>query len=492
MSFSTTALDGHALAAGDEEGIVTVLDTSLSLRDQMQSPSLPRFTAHDNAIFDVVWLRNDSALATAGGDATIRVFDLKTSTRVALLRGHTGSAKCVRSCPSAPEVLFSAGRDGSILGYDLRTPTVRQTTSPGAQDGPGRRGIGLDGALRRNSSADAYHVPVVQISRPHSHVEAAPVVCSVGRKRRRVSNEPAVRASSVTSLVFSPTAPMHLYSAGADGSVKMWDIRRLPSVKGAGETARAHRVRQNPALDERALASLVPGDEPRRDREQWNRRPRGIACVDVDASGRRLLASSTDSSIYVYDTACLGQGYDRILTGHKHTSFYIRARFAPDGAFVVSGSADSKAYVWDLSRRATRGIAKPLLVLDGHGGGETSAVDWCKTDALKIATCADDSTAKIWSVPGSDPRAPEYDCADDDAFSSNVLVARQWDATKAEQRPPRRLVSPGPCPSRLREQDIRSLLASTPCASRDRGAYKGCPHVRDGPDEHGEEFMTMS
>jgi denticleless len=374
LSFSSTHLDGHALAAGDEEGIVTVLDTSRDLRHQMRAPSHPRFTAHDNAIFDIVWMHQDRSLATASGDATVRVFDVETSTRRALLRGHAGSAKCVRPHPDYPSVLVTASRDGNILGFDLRTPTIS------------------------DSFQDPHHSPILKISHPHARTVHYSMVQSFGRKRRRVvaDSPPTSRVGSVTSLAFSPLNHAHLFSAGAsDGAVKLWDMRNLPVHTSGKAPSTASGAADTP------LASVVPGHEIRHDKPYKTGRPHGIANVDVDPTGRRLLVSSTDSSIYLYSASDIGFGYEQVLTGHTQTSFYIRARFSPDGQFVLSGSADTKAYIWDTKQRSTNGALAPILELAGHRGGETSAVDWCKTDIYKVATCADDSTTKVWALPDS-------------------------------------------------------------------------------------------
>lgn len=438
-------MDGHALAAGDEEGIVTVLDTRRNLRDQMHEPAHPRFTAHDNAIFDVAWLRDDRSIATASGDATIRVFDVETSTRQALLRGHTGSAKCVRPCPSAPHFLLTAARDGDILGFDLRT---RPDSLP---------------------YQDPFHAPVMRISRPHTRAVHYSMTQSLGRKRRRVQADypPANRAGSVTSLVFSPSNPSHMYSAGAsDGAVKLWDMRKLRS-----SCAKSGNVCVE---GDTPIASAVPGAEERRDDPYKTARPHGIAHIDIDPSGRRLLVSSTDSSIYMYNAGDIQLGYSRVLTGHTQTSFYIRARFSPDGNFVLSGSADSKAYIWDLQGRAAKSSLSPILELAGHSGGEASAVDWCKTDMFKVATCADDSTTKVWTLGGnaSDTDRREGRSREDGPVA-RARVPTPPPVRRAQQKSGLRLS--GGNRASFREQGIRNFFQPIPRpASGEKLSKSGC------------------
>lgn len=218
-------------------------------------------------------------------------------------------------------------------------------------------------------------------------------------------------AASVTAVVTVPNRPFALFSAGAaDGAVKLWDLR-IGSSSTSATARRRHKSladlsRRSPKVESDCVECVTPSDEPRGDCDYAPRRRRhGIASLDVDASGTKLLASSTDSSIYLYDTAQLGLGHSQVLTGHTATSFYVRAAFSPCGRFVASGSADSKGYIWDCyeprARRSPHKGTRPIVELDGHRGGDVSVVDWCKTDMLKVATCSDDTTVKVWHANSS-------------------------------------------------------------------------------------------
>lgn len=401
LAFSTEALYGHALAAADEEGVVTVLDTRRSLLEQMHastraSSPVSRFVAHDNAIFDIIWMSSDRQVATASGDGTVRVFDIETMYRSALLRGHSGSAKAIRSIPGTNDnVVISTGRDGQVRAFDLRIPSVTD-----------------------HDSREQYHAPIFTIDQPHSPpAQDRGVNCGSGgsRKRRRISalKPRSSHGASVTSLAFLPGSDTLLFTAGAaDGCVKLWDLRSLGG--GIGN----NNKKSSQAMNARCVSKVTPCLEPR---QQYGlpvaRRTHGIAHVDVDEQGQHLLVASTDSCIYLYNARNVELGHTRVLTGHTATSFYIRAKFSPDGTHVISGSADAKAYVWDINARDKQlqgggnccgaGGIQPILALDGHTGGEASAVDWCRRDPLKIATCADDATAKVWTVtPGRKPGAP--------------------------------------------------------------------------------------
>lgn len=368
LRFSNTACDGHAVLAGDEDGILTVLDTRRSLRDQMRvlSPSHAppaRFRAHDNAIFDAVWMAGDSRIVSASGDASIRVFDPETLFRTALCRGARQSVKCVRAVnPSASAfLLVSSGRDGAIRLHDLR---VRSVFDP-------------------SQCRDLFHKPVYEIQRAHTPASAATPTPS---KRRRISAPPP--CASVTSVAVVPGSETQVFSAGAaDGAIKLWDIRASCTAASKGR------------VDVQCVESVTPSDEPRHGAAHAGRRRHGIASLDIDASGTKLLASSTDSSIYLYDAQQLGLGHSQLLAGHTANSFYIRAAFSPCGRFVASGSGDTAGYIWDLEGErytAESGCVQPIVRLCGHRGGDVSVVEWSNADPFTLVTCGDDTTVKVW------------------------------------------------------------------------------------------------
>lgn len=400
LTFSTVLKSGQALLAGDEEGIITILDTTRSLRDQMHaempsSSPLARFRAHDNAIFDATFMKQDASVATAAGDGTVRMFDLETTFRCAMLKASKSSVKCVRMQPEAASVIAAASRDGSIRLFDIREAAAHARW--GRQD------------LQK---------PVLTVEKAHegSMGEPAPAI----RKRRRVAAKPS---ASVTSLAWRNQH--EVFSGGAaDGAVKMWDIRVGGSM--------------------RCAESVVPGLE--------GSRQRGYGVASMDLVDGKLAVSCTDSTIYVYNAGGLCYGHTHMLEGHTQTSFYIRARLSPCGGFVMSGSADSMAYIWDLGDRTERGVLAPILRLEGHRGGDASCVAWCRKEEFKVATCGDDTTVKVWKVKRGE-RAAEVGSSG----GAGLNGARKVDAILKKRD--ERSVRVG-SKRTLRDADIRSFFRS--------------------------------
>lgn len=430
ICFSNTALDGHALLAADEDGVVTILDTRRSLRKQLHAwqhdPERPpaRFRAHDNAIFDAIWMNNDEDVATASGDTSLRIFNAERQIRKATCRGASGSVKAVRNLLQSHHVLATAARDGSIRVYDTRSPTYCDSN---------------------NYALENYHLPIFQLRQAHSQPVPTAVATS-GRKRRRVQvdNPDSLVSGSVTALVTVPTSSHLFFTAGAaDGMIKLWDIRKF-----------------GPRDDNPLVSSAKPGDQKRLDC-QPRRRQYGLAALDIDCNGKHLIASGTDSTIYMYDLRNMDLGYTQVLTGHTQTSFYIRAKFSPCGRFVASGSADSKVYLWDSYQDSEFGKLDPFLQLDGHRGGDAAGVDWCKTEPFKLVTCSDDSTAKVWKVEPGCTAGPVKKTGDKPLMGARKVAVKRQDAPYDKSKRKSR---------KLMTTDIRTFFKCRSASSEGEGS----------------------
>ena len=290
---------------------------------------------HNNAIFDLAWSPHTHHVITASGDQTCRLTDVSSRELVLICRGHTGSVKALSARPLDPNVFASCGRDGCVCIFDVR-----------------RGGE-----------------PVMGLSGIHS-VEAG------SRKRRRAA--PTHGVSAVQYL------DEHTLATGgaSDGTVKIWD----------GRLAGARKAKSGLKLNS-PLHTLTPGESTSESGERTGpSRAYGVIQLAVDPAGRKLLVSSSDHQIHLYDRVRPSFGEVAAFWGHSAGSFYLKAAFSPDGRFIVSGSTDAKAYMWEVERSGA-----PVACLRGHLG-EVTGVDWSPHDFFDLVTCSDDCTVKRWSV----------------------------------------------------------------------------------------------
>eukprot|EP00871_Galdieria_phlegrea_P001067 jgi/Galph1/1961/GphlegSOOS_G629.1 len=383
IKFSKKACNGRALACVDEEGYLTVLDTrawcdmqikqndTKSYRIEAESTTAVGGSSktraaisvlvHQNAVFDVCWLGDDENIATASGDQTVRITDTTTWKPVCSLSGHRGSVKVVREKPcSNGNILCSAARDGNVMIWDTRCSDRKST-----------------------SDEDSVIRPVLCLRQAHAK-NFSPLGEKSSKRRRTLESTDSLckkgitTSHGVTGLAFNRSGASELFftSGAVDGSIKLWDIRKFSSTLGNSVEP---------------LAKCCPGCD-----EELSYRPHGISSLEIDNRGKYLMACSTDSRVYLYYPNQIDAGAKLILHGSHNTSFYVKGCFSPDGDFALTGSCDSKAYLWDLSLgKGSVSSLYPVIELGGHQG-EVSDVAWCQNEPGLVATSGDDCIVNLW------------------------------------------------------------------------------------------------
>ena len=114
-------------------------------------------------------------------------------------------------------------------------------------------------------------------------------------------------------LAFSPDG-QHLFTAGADQSLKIWDIADDKIAK---------------------LLATLPGHADD---------IRGLA---VSPNGQRVVSASEDHTLKLWDVAT-GQ---EMLTLRGHTDFVGAVAFSSDGNRIASASNDGTIKIWDGTPR---------------------------------------------------------------------------------------------------------------------------------------------
>ncbi len=106
--------------------------------------------------------------------------------------------------------------------------------------------------------------------------------------------------------------------------------------------------------------------------------------VTLDAAGKRLLTSSDDSTVKLWDATT---GVE-LAEFKQHENWVWDADFSPDGKFAVSASRDLSADIWSTSS------AKLIRQLKGHTSSVRD-VAWSPNGSA-IATSSNDHTIIIW------------------------------------------------------------------------------------------------
>ncbi|XP_047018863.1 protein lethal(2)denticleless [Helicoverpa zea] len=321
----------HILALANEDGRVAIQDTT----NVKTASTLEGFQCHNNAVFDLAWMPQHMNFVTVSGDHTACLWDVAEGAprRVLVFSSHTRSVKTAVFRPTEPSVFATGARDGHILVWDIRA-----NNQPSVVLKP-------DNCLMNCHSS-------FNPKTPGSH-----------GKRPRIDTP---RAISITGLVFQDD--MTLISCGeCDGNIKVWDLRKNYNIY-KREPLPKHSIPYCGSSTKNGYTNLI-----------------------VDDTRMRLYASCMDNVIYCFNISTYNAMPEQRYIGHQNSTFYIKTCLSPDCMYLVSGSSDKNAYVWNVK------YSEPVVRLAGHWAEVTCAA-WCQLGDTKLVTCSDDARHKLWRI----------------------------------------------------------------------------------------------
>ncbi|KAF7990483.1 hypothetical protein HCN44_000288 [Aphidius gifuensis] len=190
---------------------------------------------------------------------------------------------------------------------------------------------------------------------------------SKSNKRRRGVSDAQSRTQSITGLTFQDQMTL-ISGAAGDGLIKVWDLRKNYSV---------HKKDPLPKYTMDYSGGSTKN---------------GFTSLIVCPVGTTLYASCMDNIIYAYNISSYNKKPFAQYYGHENSTFYVKTCLSSDGRYLASGSSDENAYIWKTNKPGL-----PLVRLTGHTK-EVTCVAWCSVGEIKIVTCSDDSTHRIWKI----------------------------------------------------------------------------------------------
>nr|KYP54826.1 Denticleless protein isogeny [Cajanus cajan] len=294
ISFCKTSKFAHILAVSDEDGYVSLFNSrrkfseTASFEENAEEAKICDWVSHQNAVFDLCWIKGDTQILTASGDQTIKLWDVQERKCLGVLTGHTGSVKSMCSHPTNSDIIISGSRDGSFRIWDLRCKSTARS----------RRG----------------EVNICSMG----GVKGAHISSRAKRTRRTKT-----ASMSITSVLCLKDQVSIATAGAVDSVVKFWDTRNLKSI--VTQTCPCPQSTEKQSLH-------------------------GISSLSQDDSGLLLSASCMDNRVYLYDTLQLEKGPLQSFSGGRIESFFVKAAISPDASNLVCGSSDGNAYVWKVDK----------------------------------------------------------------------------------------------------------------------------------------------
>jgi WD40 repeat protein len=341
--------DGQLAASGGQ-------DHAVKLWLAKRRPPLT-FTGHDGKVCGLEFLPDSQRLVSGAGDYSTRG-------RLQLWDATTGDVlePSFASCPGVQAVVLRPdGRhlatgcmDGTVRVWDLGTGRLVWCQNGHATEvadvaySPDGRWLASAAGMNMYASSRA----------PFDPTERGVATLWDARTGVERYEFPAVEGA-IYGVAFSSDSRW-LAAGGADGMVRIWDIRD-PARK-ARELPRRHKgmVKHVMFLPDGRLVSAggssigsefgevkiwdVPTerDVDLLDLRGHTQMVQALAC---SPDGRRLATGSLDFTIKLWDTTT----GEEVFTLRGHTAGVLRLAFSPNGRRIASGSIDRTVRVWDTS-----------------------------------------------------------------------------------------------------------------------------------------------
>ncbi len=306
---------------------------------------------HASGVACVKYSPDGKLLATAGGDLTIRLWDLETGKEVRRFEGHKGFIRTVAFSPDG-KLLASAGESPSVILWDVATGKEVRRIGKHLKDlrmavfSPNGKTILASDFDEKIGLWDVATGKQIHLFRAHPRVPYGIAFSPDGKTiASGGDNEGTIRLWDVASgrelrhwdghpkcvytVAYSPDGRL-LASGGDDGTARLWEVATSKEV---------HRLEGH---------------------------KNGVTKLAFAPDGRTLVTASHDDTVHLWETRT-GQEIRRF---GKHKGWVWGVAYSPTGRSVASAGHDTTAVVWDLGPVAVSPERKPLELTAGELEGK--------------------------------------------------------------------------------------------------------------------------
>lgn len=352
-------------------------DNTVRLWDAASGRELYVFRGHEALVSSLAYSPDGQRIVSGSLDQTVRVWDVASGAELFVLRGHKGSVESVALSPDGRRIASGGGwTDKTVRIWDALGGTELFILR-GHEREVKSVAFSPDGCRIASGSEDK----TVRLWDVESGHEAAVI---------------REHEATVSSVAFSPTGGRIAFGLG-DATIRVWE--NGPSVRELA-ILRGHEVSVN--------------------------------SVAFSPDGRHITSASWDGTVRVWDAET---GVEmNILRGHEAPVRSVA--FCSDGRHIVSGSFDGTVRTWDVE------MDHEQAVLSGHERKVNTLT--FSPDGRKIASGSDDRTVRLWDAESGCEQLTIFHghesqvssvafSPDSQRIASGSMKVRVWDAVSGDE-----------------------------------------------------------